>query len=61
MDKSTLPPFNYVRFLDYAARLILLRKTGGGYEFPHRLLLDHFAERDAAKPATNPGSAAGEA
>lgn len=56
-----LTPFNYIRFLDYAARLILLRKTGGGYQFAHRLLLDHFAKRDPAKPVTNPGSAAGKA
>jgi hypothetical protein len=38
-----LTPFNYTRFLDYAARLILLRKVGGGYVFIHRVLLEHFA------------------
>ncbi len=42
-------PMQYARFLDYAARLILLRKVGGGYQFIHRLLLEHFAERDASK------------
>jgi MFS family permease len=36
-------PFNYPRFLDYAAERILLRKVGGGYIFIHRLLLEHFA------------------
>jgi DNA polymerase III delta prime subunit len=38
-------PWNYVRFLDYATRLILLRKVGGGYVFIHRLLLEHLAEK----------------
>lgn len=41
-----LTPLNYVRFLDYVARLILLRNVGGGYQFVHRLLLEHFARRD---------------
>ena len=36
-------PFNYARFLDYAAERILLRKVGGGYIFIHRLLLEYFA------------------
>jgi serine/threonine protein kinase/DNA polymerase III delta prime subunit len=36
-------PFNYPRFLDYAAERILLRKVGGGYIFMHRLLLEYFA------------------
>jgi hypothetical protein len=36
-------PWNYVRFLDYAAERILLRKVGGGYAFIHRMLLNHFA------------------
>ena len=52
-------PWNYVRFLDYAAERILLRKVGGGYIFIHRMLLEYFAARyvdpsakesDAAKP-----------
>jgi hypothetical protein len=38
-------PWNYVRFLDYAAERILLRKVGGGYAFIHQLLLDYFAAR----------------
>jgi hypothetical protein len=37
-------PFNYPRFLDYAAERILLRKVGGGYIFMHRLLLEYFAD-----------------
>jgi len=36
-------PWNYPRFLDYAAEHILLRKVGGGYIFVHRLLLEYFA------------------
>jgi transcriptional regulator with XRE-family HTH domain len=36
-------PWNYVRFLNYAAERILLRRIGGGYMFVHRLLLDFFA------------------
>jgi hypothetical protein len=45
-------PWNYVRFLDYAADRILLRKVGGGYVFLHRMLMDWFAARydeDSAK------------
>src|SRR5262249_22662616 len=38
-------PWNYGRFLDYAAERILLRKVGGGYAFIHRMLLEYFAER----------------
>ncbi|MFL5699653.1 MAG: protein kinase domain-containing protein [Ktedonobacteraceae bacterium] len=36
-------PWNYARFLDYAAERVLLRKVGGGYIFIHRLLLEYFA------------------
>jgi eukaryotic-like serine/threonine-protein kinase len=37
-------PLNYVRFLDQCAKLILLKKVGGGYIFIHRMLLDYFAD-----------------
>jgi hypothetical protein len=37
-------PRDYIAFLEHAARLVLLRRRGGGYEFMHQLLLDHFAE-----------------
>jgi hypothetical protein len=37
-------PWNYARFLNYAAERILLKKVGGGYIFIHRLLLEHFAQ-----------------
>ncbi len=36
-------PWNYTRFLDYAAGRIFLQKVGGGYIFIHRMLLEHFA------------------
>jgi serine/threonine protein kinase len=42
-------PFNYPRFLDYAAERILLRKVGGGYIFIHRLLLEYFADVETGK------------
>lgn len=40
--RARYTPWNYSRFLDYAAERILLRKVGGGYIFLHRLLLDYF-------------------
>lgn len=36
-------PRNYAHFLDYAANRIFLQKVGGGYQFIHRLLMEHFA------------------
>jgi hypothetical protein len=49
-------PWNYVKFLDYAAERILLRKVGGGYAFIHRMLLEHLAARyvEPAATAANP-------
>jgi serine/threonine protein kinase len=44
-------PFNYTRFLDYAAERILLRKVGGGYIFIHGLLLNYFADVETGKLA----------
>ena len=40
---SGTTPWNYRKFLDYAADSIFLQKVGGGYIFMHRLLLEHFA------------------
>lgn len=37
-------PWNYARFLNFAAERILLKKVGGSYIFIHRLLLEHFAQ-----------------
>ena len=51
-------PWNYVRFLDYAAERILLRKVGGGYIFIHRLLLEYFASLAALSPEAAPAGAA---
>lgn len=36
-------PFKFAHFLDYAAERILLQKSGGGYIFYHRSLLEYFA------------------
>jgi hypothetical protein len=36
-------PWNYIRFLDYSAGLVFLRKVGGGYMFIHHMLMEHFA------------------
>ncbi len=52
-------PWNYARFLDYAANeLGFLQKVGGGYIFIHRLLLEHFA---AMAESTVSGQTAGQA
>ena len=37
-------PFKLIKFLDHCAKLILLKKVGGGYMFIHRMLLEHFAK-----------------
>lgn len=39
-------PFNFIKFLDHCAKLILLKKVGGGYMFIHRMLLEHFAKME---------------
>ncbi|TKB70230.1 MAG: TIR domain-containing protein [Nitrospira sp.] len=36
-------PFRFIPFLDHCAKLILLKKVGGGYMFIHRSLLEYFA------------------
>jgi eukaryotic-like serine/threonine-protein kinase len=41
--RSRCIPWDYLRFLDYAVDLVLLQRVGGGYAFPHRVLLEHFA------------------
>jgi hypothetical protein len=42
-------PFRFSTFLDYCAKLILLKKVGGGYIFIHRMLLESFAGLYRAK------------
>src|ERR1700751_237185 len=41
-------PFRFIKFLDHCAKLIFLKKVGGGYIFIHRMLLEYFAELDTA-------------
>ena len=36
-------PISFVKFLDYCAQIILLKKVGGGYIFIHRMLSEYFA------------------
>jgi hypothetical protein len=43
LSRNGYLPLHLVRFLDYAAERIFLRKVGGGYIFVHRLLMEHFA------------------
>lgn len=43
---SRATPRKYVRFLNYAADRILLRKAGGSYSFVHPLLMTYFAQAD---------------
>jgi hypothetical protein len=51
-------PPDLAGFLAHAAGLILLRRRGGGYEFVHRLLLDHLADQ-GPPGAPRPPAAAG--
>jgi len=48
-------PRHYVRFLDDAARRVLLYKDGGGYRFIHRLFLDYLADLETSPLAAQPG------
>ena len=49
--RSGCIPWNYARFLDYAAECIFLQKVGGGYIFVHRTLLEHFAQMNQVSRA----------
>ncbi len=42
-------PFNYTNFLDYCSEIVLLQKTGNGYMFVHRELLELFAKLDETR------------
>jgi eukaryotic-like serine/threonine-protein kinase len=46
-------PFKFVKFLDHCAKLILLKKVGGGYIFIHRMLLEYFAEMTPSRDKKN--------
>lgn len=53
-------PFRFIPFLDHCAKLILLKKIGGGYMFIHRTLLEYFAalpSQDRNVKKVSPGSA----
>ena len=39
-------PWNYAKFLDFASDRLLMKKVGGGYIFFHRMLLEHFAQKE---------------
>lgn len=49
--RDGLIPWNYPRFLDYAAKHKLLYKVGGGYIFMHRFLFDYFASIETFSPS----------
>jgi hypothetical protein len=41
-------PLRLVRFLDFAdSKLTFLKRSGGGYQFMHRYLLEHFAKSES--------------
>lgn len=48
-------PFRFIEFLDHCAKLILLKKVGGGYMFIHRMLLEHFAKMEIKSTRTRFG------
>jgi len=41
--QTGVTPFRFTPYLDHCAKLILLKKVGGGYMFIHRTLLEYFA------------------
>lgn len=45
LSRAGYTPHNYAHFLDFCAEHVLLRKVGGGYIFPHRMILEYFAEQ----------------
>jgi hypothetical protein len=49
--RNDYAPLNYIRFLDYAAERVFLRKVGGGYIFTHRLLMEYFATLEPIEQA----------
>jgi len=44
LAEGVIRHLNFVKFLDYGCKLILLKKVGGGYIFIDRMLLEYFAE-----------------
>jgi hypothetical protein len=45
-------PLQFIIFLNHCARLVLLKKVGGGYIFIHGMLRDYFAELRPTPPNT---------
>jgi len=45
-------PWRYARFLNFAARQLLLQRVGPGYRFIHDLVLERIASEDIAQTAT---------
>ena len=43
LAKNGFAPLVYAKFLDFATKLIFLRKVGSGYIFIHRYLMEYFA------------------
>ena len=56
--RSGYTPFRFINFLDHCARLILLKRVGGGYIFIHRMLLEYFAELNPQPPKAEDGQKA---
>ncbi len=50
LSVKDLLPWDLIRFLNYASRLVLLRKVGGGNIFIHRLLQEYFENLGASEP-----------
>jgi serine/threonine protein kinase len=50
LSSSGSIPWNYSRFLDYAAEHLLLRKIGGGYIFIHDLFREYMAVLEPTLP-----------
>jgi predicted NACHT family NTPase len=42
--RSGYIPWNYARFLNYAAQRLFVQRAGSRYQFTHKLLQEHFAE-----------------
>ena len=54
-----LLPRQLIPFLEYCVSLIFLRRVGGSYIFVHRLLMEHFAEKDVRLEQTRHGGERG--
>ena len=50
LARSHAFPWRAPQFLENATARILLRRVGGGYSFPHRLLLEYFADLPQQTP-----------